>query len=128
MARGCRVGHGGFYWHLAELALEGLATKAIAGVAGWGGQVRCECGQLFGELLEQAMLANQVFKLLVIGQQAADQFVAYGLSAPHKVSAVFRQMTVYTKTLTPSRSGSVGWEEVSLSQRLFSFRFPCLWL
>jgi hypothetical protein len=33
--------------------------------------------QQFGQLLEQAVLANQVFRLLVVGQQAGQQFLRY---------------------------------------------------
>ena len=33
--------------------------------------------QQLGQLLEQAVLANQVFRLLVVGQQARQQFFGY---------------------------------------------------
>jgi len=77
---------GHFNRHLAELAFEGLLALAVAGVAGGIGY-RLVAGvakvfghlgfqrtldQFLGELLEQAMLANQVFRFLVIGQQAVD--------------------------------------------------------
>ena len=82
-------------WHfdgkLAELALEGLLALAVAGVtAGIGHglvafvtQVFGQFGvqrllhQQFGQLLEQAVLANQVFRLLVVGQQTGQQFLRY---------------------------------------------------
>jgi hypothetical protein len=34
--------------------------------------------QSLGELLEQAVFANEVFGFFVVSQQAVDQFVAYG--------------------------------------------------
>ena len=79
-------------WHFdgqfAEIALEGLLALAVAGVAaGVGHGFMALVAQVFGQfgvqrllheqlgqLLEQAVLANQVFRLLVVGQQAGQQF------------------------------------------------------
>src|SRR5690606_12934758 len=83
---------GHFNRHLTELAFERLLALAVAGVAGGIGyrlvagvakvfghlRVQRSLDQFLGELLEHAMLADQVFRFLVIGQQAVDQFVAYG--------------------------------------------------
>jgi len=88
-------------WQLAELALERLAAASVAGVAGCVGDrlvlvvtevlghlcIQCPLHQQLGQLLEQAVLANQVFRLLVVGQQAAEQLVGYLVLAwAHDVS------------------------------------------
>jgi len=76
---------------LAELALEGLAAAPVARVAGHVGdrfvlvvtevlghlRIQRPLDQPFGQLFEQAVLADQVFGLLVVGQQAAKQLVGY---------------------------------------------------
>jgi hypothetical protein len=76
----------------AELAFEGLLATTVAGVARRVGDGRvalmtqvlghfsfqCPLNQLLGELLEQPVLAYQVFRLLVVSQQLVDQFSAYG--------------------------------------------------
>ena len=82
-------------WHfdgqLAKLPLEGLLALAVSGVAGGVGhrfvafmaQVLSQLGvqgsldQQLGQLLEQAVLADEVFRLLVVGQQARQQFFGY---------------------------------------------------
>ena len=89
----------------AELALECLAAAAVASVAagvaaGVGHRrmpfmaqvrghlhVQCPLDQSLGQLLQQAVLANQVLGLLVAGQQLIQQLVgnivfacAYGVS------------------------------------------------
>ena len=76
---------------LAKLALERLATASVACVAGNVSDrlvlvmtevlghlcIQCPLHQQLGQLLEQAVLADQVFRLLVVGQQAAEQLVGY---------------------------------------------------
>ena len=76
---------------LAKIALEGLLALAVAGVAagvGHGfvalvpqvlGQFRVQRSfdQQLGQLLEQAVLADEVFRLFVVGQQARQQFLRY---------------------------------------------------
>ena len=76
---------------LAEIALEGLPALAVAGVAtGVGNRlvafmaqvlsqlsVQSSLDQQLGQLLEQAVLADEVFRLLVVGQQAGQQFFGY---------------------------------------------------
>ena len=85
----------------AELALECLAAAAVASVAAGVGHrrmpfmaqvrghlhVQCPLDQSLGQLLQQAVLANQVLGLLVAGQQLIQQLVgnivfacAYGVS------------------------------------------------
>lgn len=92
---GARNGHGSrgalHNGQFAEIALEGLLTLAVAGVdakltnglvafmdetLGQLGVQRLLDQQL-GQFLEQAALANQVFRLLVVGQQAGHQFFGY---------------------------------------------------
>jgi hypothetical protein len=65
----------------ARVALSGGAHRighaVIFGVAEVLGHLGLQ-GSLhpsFGELLEQAVLANEVFRCLVVSQQAVDQFV-----------------------------------------------------
>jgi len=74
---------------LAEFTLECLFAFAVAGVARRIGdgfilavtKMRFHLGiqrtfdQCLGELLEQAVLAYQVFRFLVVSQQAVDQFL-----------------------------------------------------
>ncbi len=82
-------------WHLngqfAEVALEGLPALAVAGVASGVGHrfvafvaevfgqfgVQGSLDQQLGQLLEQTVLANEVFRFLVVGQQARQQFFGY---------------------------------------------------
>ncbi len=46
--------------------------------------VQSSLDQQLGQLLEQSVLANQVFGLLVAGQQARQQFFGYGVFlGPH---------------------------------------------
>jgi hypothetical protein len=76
---------------LGELTLEGLLALAVAGIASLVGH-RCMpvvaevlgqfcvqrlLDQQLGQLLEQAVLADEVFGLLVVGQQAGQQFLGY---------------------------------------------------
>ena len=69
--------------------------------------------QHLGELLEQAVFADQVLGLLVVGQQAVGQFeqlwiglgplvALYNGHCFSLMAAVSCQMTVYTKLFTPS--------------------------
>jgi hypothetical protein len=83
---------GNFDWQFAKFALECLLAFAVSGVAtGMGhalvfsvtqvlGHFRFKGAfdQSFGELLEQAVLADEVFRFFVVSQQAVDEFVAYG--------------------------------------------------
>ena len=76
---------------LAEIALEGLPALAVAGVASGVGHrlvafmaqvlsqlsVQSSLDQQLGQLLEQAVLADEVFRLLVVSQQARQQFFGY---------------------------------------------------
>lgn len=92
MARTCRGGRGDVYGQFAELPLESLLVLAVAGAASRVGDGRATAmakvfshlrlertlHRLLGEPLEQPILTNQVLRVLVIGQQAAQQFVAYG--------------------------------------------------
>lgn len=82
-------------WHLdgqlADITLEGLLALAIAGVASGAGyrfvafvtqvlsqlSVQGSLDQQLGQLLEQAVLADEVFRLLVDGQQARQQLFGY---------------------------------------------------
>ena len=82
-------------WHFdgqfAELALEGLLALAVAGVASGVGHrlvafmaqvlsqlsVQGSLDQQLGQLLEQTVLADEVFGLLVVGQQARQQVFGY---------------------------------------------------
>src|SRR5690606_30101530 len=82
-------------WHFdgqfAELALEGLLALAVAGVASGVGHrlvafmaqvlsqlsVQGSLDQQLGKLLEQTVLADEVFGLLVVGQQTRQQFFGY---------------------------------------------------
>ena len=82
---------GHFDGQFAELALEGLLALAVAGVASGVGHclvafmaqvlsqlsVQSSLDQQLGQLLEQAVLADEVFRLLVVGQQARQQFFGY---------------------------------------------------
>lgn len=75
----------------AEVALEGLPALAVAGVASGIGHrlvafmaqvlsqlsVQGSLDQQLGQLLEQTVLADEVFGLLVVGQQARQQFFGY---------------------------------------------------
>ena len=85
----------------AELALERLAAAAVAGVADRIGHrlvavvaevlghlgIKCLLDQPLGQLLEQAVLTDQVFRLLVVRQQAGQQFVGYFvLAIAHRLS------------------------------------------
>ena len=87
--------------HLAEVTLQHLAALAVAGVAlGVADRVVLLMAQVlghlgfqrplhqqFGQLLEQAVLADQVFGLLVVGHQAGQQFLRYFvLAGCHRVS------------------------------------------
>ena len=79
----------------AELALERLAAAAVAGVAGRVGHRRMPVvaevlghlgvqrllHQQLGQLLEQAVLADQVLGLLVVRQQAGQQLVGHVMVA-----------------------------------------------
>ena len=69
--------------------------------------------QHLGELLEQAVFADQVLGLLVVGQQAVGQFeqlwiglgplvALYNGHCFSLMAAVSCQMTIYTKLFTPS--------------------------
>ena len=75
-------------WQLTKIALQGLGTVAVSGIAGAVGNgsalivaevfshlgFECSLNQHLGQLLEQAILANQVFGFLVVGQQGVGQF------------------------------------------------------
>jgi hypothetical protein len=81
----------------AEVALERLGAAAVAGVAVIVGnrfmltvaQVNSQFGLQsplyngFGELLENAVLTDQVFRFLVIGQQTVDQVGFYYFAFGH---------------------------------------------
>lgn len=74
-----------------ELALEGLAAAAVARVASGVGDrfvlvvtevlghlgIQRLLDQQLGQLLEQAVLADQVFGFTIVGQQAAKQLAGY---------------------------------------------------
>jgi hypothetical protein len=117
---------GDFNGQFTKVAFEGFLAASVAGVAGLVGhqfilamtQVVSHFGlqrafnQGFGELLEDAVLANQVFRFLVVRQQASissvgNGFISTVIIAPCK-TAVSCQKTVYTKLLTPPPSLS-GW-------------------
>jgi len=80
------------YRQFAKLALQRLTALAVAGVAcgvldGFVLAVAKVIGHLgfqrlldqqLGELLEQPIFANQVFRLSVISQQAVQQLLGYG--------------------------------------------------
>ncbi|MCY1451775.1 hypothetical protein D9M71_686570 [compost metagenome] len=112
----------------AEIALEGFVAVTVTGItAGVDDrstlampQVLGHLGfqrtldQHLGELLEQAVFANQIFRFLVIDQQAVGELdeLRVGLRPlgafhyGHGYSlrlAVSCQMTVYTKLKTPSQ-------------------------
>ena len=77
---------------LAKVAFEGLFAFAVAGVASGVGhagvfgvaQVLGHLGlqgpldQALGQLLEQAVFSDEVFRLFVASKKLVDQFVAYG--------------------------------------------------
>src|SRR5471032_1151811 len=111
----------------AESARGGLGAMAVAGVGGAVGHLAAlvvaqvaghldlqgALHQHLGELLEQAVFADQVFGLLVVGQQAVGQFEQFWIGLGPLVTlyyghcgslmaAVSCQMTVYTKLFTPS--------------------------
>ena len=79
---------GNVQWQLTKIALQGLGTVAVAGVAGAVGDgtahsvaevfghlgFKRPLNQHLGQLLEQAVLANQVFGFLVVDQQGVGQF------------------------------------------------------
>ena len=83
---------GNFYRQFAKFAFKRLAAGAVTGVAHGIGdwvifampKVRGHFGLQgtlhsgLGELLEQAMLANQVFGFLVVGDQAVGQLDQWG--------------------------------------------------
>jgi hypothetical protein len=76
---------------LTEIALERLLALAVAGVTAHIGNgfvalvaqvlselgVQCPLDQQLGQLLEQAAVADEVFRFLVVGQQAGQQFFGY---------------------------------------------------
>ncbi|MCY1559959.1 hypothetical protein D9M68_970450 [compost metagenome] len=91
---------------LAELALELLATEAVAGIASRiadrlmlvVAQVVSQLGiqrtldQLLGQLLEDAFGTDQVFRFLVVGQELIQQLVGDGVfRLAHGVSGAERQ-------------------------------------
>ena len=77
---------------LAKVAFEGLFAFAVAGVASGIGHVgifgvaqvlghlgfQGALDQTFGQLLEQAVFSDEVFRLFVASEQLVGQFVAYG--------------------------------------------------
>ena len=77
---------------LTKVAFERLFAFAVAGVASGVGHagvlgvakvlghlgLQGALDQALGQLLEQAVLANEVFRLFVASEQLVDQFVAYG--------------------------------------------------
>jgi hypothetical protein len=79
---------GNIQWQFTKIALQGLGTVTVAGVAGAVansaaptvaevfGHLGFECtlNQHLGKLLEQAVLANQVFGFLIVGQKRIGQF------------------------------------------------------
>ena len=81
-----------FYGQFAKVAFKGFLALSIAGVASWVGNgvvfgvtqvfghlgLQCTLYQFLGEQLEQAVLTDEVFRFLVISQQAVDQFVRDG--------------------------------------------------
>lgn len=94
-------------------SVDDRSTLAVPQVLGHLGFQRT-LDQHLGELLEQAVFANQIFRLLVIDQQAVcelDEFriglrplgtFDYGHGHSLRL-AVSCQMSVYTKLKTPSR-------------------------
>jgi len=109
-------------------ALQGLAAVAIARIAGEVGNglvlvmtevlghfsFKSPLDEHLGELLQETILADQVFGLGVIGHEAFGEFLQLGigfglgaLACGHCGSlmlVVCCQMTVYTKLCTPSTS------------------------
>jgi len=110
---------GNFYRQLAKVALEGFAALAVAGVARRVGnalilgvaQVFSHLGlkgslhQFLGEQLEQAVLTDEVFRLLVVSQQVVDQFVRDGhlFAVPLKCSSSLPIDRLHKNSYTPDR-------------------------
>ncbi len=109
---------GNFYRQLAKVALEGFAALAVAGVARRVGnalilgvaQVFSHLGlkgslhQFLGEQLEQAVLTDEVFRLLVVSQQVVDQFVRDGhlFAVPLKCSSSLPIDRLHKNSYTPT--------------------------
>ena len=114
-------------WQRAKIAFERFSAMAVAGlgaVAVDGAalvvaqvighfDLQGTIDQPLGKLLEQAVFADQVFRFLVVGQQAVGQFEQFRIGLGSLVAlynghhfslmvAVSCQMTVYTKLITPS--------------------------
>ena len=108
---------GDFYRQLAKVALESFLALAVAGVASRIGnrvvlgvaQMFCHLGlqgafhQFLGELLEQAVLTDKVFRFLVVSQQAVDQFVRDGhlIANPLKCSSFLPIDHLHKSSYTP---------------------------
>ena len=56
--------------------------------------------QSLGELLEEPVFPNQVFRIFVIRQQAVYQFVAYGHFSSFENTGSYLPLDVYTKSST----------------------------
>ena len=54
--------------------------------------------QTFGELLEEPVFPNQVFRLFVIRQQAVYQFVAYGHFSSFENTGSYLPLEIYKKS------------------------------
>jgi len=111
---------------LAAVGLQRLVAEAIARVAGGVGNglilvmtkvlghlsFKSPLDEHLGELLQETILADQVFGLGVIGHEAFGEFlqigIGFGLGAlacgycGSLMLAVCCQMTVYTQSCTPS--------------------------
>lgn len=109
-----------FNEQLTKLALELLAAKTVAGVASrvtdrpmpvvtqMVGQfgIQCPLDQLFGQLFEDAVRTDQVFRLLVVSKKLIQQLISNGVFLCHGVSGSMRQcrsLSGYTKSRTPSQ-------------------------
>src|SRR5438067_3913776 len=103
--------------HRPKASLEGLGRLPIARVAALVtgrlvllvadmlGQLRRHrpLQQLLRQLLQQAVLANDVFGLFVVFQQIVNELVVYGhLSPSPNLNRLSCSMTIYTKLFIPS--------------------------
>lgn len=120
----------------AEVALEGLPALAVAGVASGIGHrlvafmaqvlsqlsVQGSLDQQLGQLLEQTVLADEVFGLLVVGQQARQQFFGYvvflGAHCAYGQAGLRRRLIVRLHKIlhTLQTEGARSWREVRAAQ------------
>jgi hypothetical protein len=75
----------------------------------------------FGELLEQAVLAYEVFGLFVVSQQAVDEFVAYGHFASFlKDGSFLPKDRLHKNSYTLILMALAGHKNLSTTQRYLS--------